>query len=214
MKELGFLKYFLGVEVARSHEGIFLCQRKYTLDILHDSGLLGSRPAATPMEPNHKLGRSSSAFLYDPEQYRRLVGRVIYFPFTRPDFSYAVHILSQFMHTSRVDHWEAALRVVRYLKGTPGQGILLSAHSDLLLSGWCDSDWASCPLTRHSLTGWVVFLGSSPVSSKTKKQHTVSRSSAEAEYRSMTALTAELKCLRGVLLDLGVVVSHPISFLL
>lgn len=72
--------------------------------------------------------------------------------------------------------------MVRYLKGNPGQGILLSNECDLRLHGWCDADWARCPLTRRSLTGWIVFLGNSPISWKTKKQHTVSRSSAEAEY--------------------------------
>lgn len=101
------------------------------------------------------------------------------------------------------------MRVVRYLKGTPGQGILLRADSNLSLQGWCDSDWAACPLTRRSLTGWLVFLGGSPISWKTKKQHTVSKSSAEAEYRSMAAITCELKWLKGLLLSLGV--HHPKS---
>ncbi|RVW87468.1 Retrovirus-related Pol polyprotein from transposon RE2 [Vitis vinifera] len=111
------------------------------------------------------------------------------------------------MQEPRIEHWEAALRVVRYLKGTPGQGILLRADSDLSLQGWCDSDWAACPVTRRSLSGWLVFLGQSPISWKTKKQHTVSRSSAEAEYRAMAAVTCELKWLKGLLLSLGV--HHP-----
>ena len=115
------------------------------------------------------------------------------------------------MHAPRIDHWDAALCTVQYLKGTPGQGILLCASSDLSLSGWCDSDWASCPLTRRSLTGWVVFLGSSLISRKTKKQHTVSRSSAEAEYRSMAAVTSELKWLRALLSDLAVSHSSPMQ---
>ena len=97
--------------------------------------------------------------------------------------------------------------MVRYLKGTHDQGILLRADSDLTLQGWCDSDWAACPLTRRSLTGWIVFLGQSPVSWKTKKQQTVSRSSAEAEYRSMASVTCELKWLKVLLLSLGV--HHP-----
>ena len=111
------------------------------------------------------------------------------------------------MHEPRTEHWEAALRVVRYLKGTLGQGILLRSDSNLTLQGWCDSDWAACPITRRSLTGWLVFLGQSPISWKTKKQNTVSRSSAEAEYRSMAAITCELKWLKGLLLSLGV--NHP-----
>ena len=100
------------------------------------------------------------------------------------------------MQEPRNEHWEAALRVVRYLKGTSGQGILLSADSDLSLQGWYDSDWAACPLTRRSITGWLVFLRYFPISWKTKKQPTVSTSSAEAEYRSMAAVTCELKGLR------------------
>ena len=115
------------------------------------------------------------------------------------------------MHAPRVEHWDAALRVVRYLKGSPGQGILLPSNCDLRLTGWCDSDWASCPLTRRSLTGWIVFLGGSPISWKTKKQHTVSRSSAEAEYRSMASITCELKWLKGLLSCLGVDHSAPMT---
>lgn len=94
--------------------------------------------------------------------------------------------------------------MVRYLKKNPGQGILLRSDSALQLEGWCDSDWASCLLSRRSLSGWFVLLGLSPVSWKTKKQHTVSRSSAEAEYRSMAAVTCELKWLKQLLRDLGV----------
>ena len=207
MKDLGVLKYFLGVEVARASDGLFLCQRKYTLDIIADAGLLGAKPAAVPMEHNHSLAVATGPSLDDPEPYRRLVGHLIYLSFTRPDLAYVVHILAQFMHSPCSDHWDAALRVVRYLNGSPGQGLLLSSKCDLSLSAWCDSNWASCPLTRRSITGWLVFLGCSPISWKTKKQHTVSRSSAEAEYRSMAAATSELKWLKGLLLSLGI--AHP-----
>ena len=140
MKDLGPLKYFLGIEVARSTSGVFLCQRKYTLDIVSETRLLGSKPVHCPIEQNHKLGLATGAVLSDPEPYRRLVGRLIYLAVTRPDLAYSVHILSQFMHEPRTEHWEAALRVVRYLKGTSGQGILLRSDSDLTLQGWCDSD--------------------------------------------------------------------------
>ncbi|RVW45537.1 Retrovirus-related Pol polyprotein from transposon RE2 [Vitis vinifera] len=207
MKDLGVLKYFLGIEVARSSAGLFLCQRKYTLDIVSEAGLLGAKPCGFPIEQNHRLGLANGELLSNPESYRKLVGQLIYLAVTRPDLAYSVHILSQFMQEPRIEHWEAALRVVRYLKGTPGQGILLRADSDLSLQGWCDSDWAACPVTRRSLSGWLVFLGQSPISWKTKKQHTVSRSSAEAEYRAMAAVTCELKWLKGLLLSLGV--HHP-----
>jgi len=107
------------------------------------------------------------------------------------------------MHHPRSAHWEAALRVVWYLKGHPGQGIILSSNSSLHLDAWCDADWAGCPLTRRSLTGWVIFLGGSPVSWKTKKQNVVSRSSAEAEYRSMAMTTCELKWINSILSSFG-----------
>lgn len=204
MKDLGALKYFLGLEVARSKHGFYVCQRKYALDIISETGLLGSKPADFPMEQNHRLALATGKELEDGEKYRRLIGRLVYLAITRPDLAYSVHILSQFMQSPREEHWEAALRVVRYLKKCPSQGILLSSDSALQLEGWCDSDWASCPLTRRSLTGWFVLLGTTPVSWKTKKQHTVSRSSAEAKYRSMAALTCELKWLKQLLLDLGV----------
>ncbi|XP_021727142.1 uncharacterized protein LOC110694270 [Chenopodium quinoa] len=204
MKDLGTLKYLLGIEVARSSSGLFLCQRKYTLDIISEARLLGSKPASFPMEHNHKLSLASGPLLSDSEPYRRLVGRLIYLAVTRPDLAYSVYILSQFMHAPRTEHWEAALRVVRYLKGTLGQGILLRSNNELTFQGWCDSDWAACPLTRRSLKWWLVFLGKSPISWKTKKQKTVSTSSSEAEYRYMSAITCELKWLKQLILSLGV----------
>jgi hypothetical protein len=209
MKDLGTLKYFLGIEVARNSNGIFLCQRKYTLDIIAEAGLLGSKPVGFPLEQNHHLPLATGTPLQNPDRYRRLVGRLVYLTVTRAELSYCVHMLAQFMHKPLEEHWNAAIRVVRYLKGNPGQGILLKAACDLQLYAWCDSDWAGCPLTRRSLTGWIVFLGNSPISWKTKKQNVVSRSSAEAEYRSMATTACELKWLKALLLSLGVSHSLP-----
>ncbi|KAL9299192.1 putative RNA-directed DNA polymerase [Arabidopsis thaliana] len=192
MKDLGHLKYFLGIEVARSPEGIFLSQRKYCLDVIEECGLSGSKPAETPLEQNHKLASSTSPKFQEPEKYRCLVGRLVYLTHTKPEISYAVNMLAQFMQTPLSDHWDAAIRLVRYLKGCPGQGILLSSKSNLQLTTFSDSDHATCPITRRSLTGYLVKLGNSPVSWKTKKQDKVSRSSAEAKYRAMAMACQEL----------------------
>jgi len=204
IKDLGPLKYFLGIEVARGPQGLFLCQRKYALEIVDECGLLGAKPASFPMDANHKLAVSTSPFLQDPTRYRRLVGRLIYLTITRPDLTYAVHTLSQFMQEPREDHMDAARRIVRYLKGSAGQGILLPKDNNLQLVGYCDSDWGTCPITRRSLTGYFVTLGGAPISWKTKKQATVSRSSAEAEYRSMAFATSELLWVKGFLASMGI----------
>lgn len=208
IKDLGSLRYFLGIEVTRKNSGLFLSQRKYALDILTECGMLGSRPSQFPMEQHHRLSTSTSVTLTDPAQYRRLVGRLIYLTITRPELSYSLHVLAQFMHEPRQDHWDAAMRVLRYLKQSPGQGIFLRPNS-LELQAYCDSDWAGCPLTRRSVTGYFITLGGCPISWKTKKQTTVSRSSAEAEYRAMASTVSEIIWLRSLLNSLGITYSRP-----
>lgn len=113
------------------------------------------------------------------------------------------------MKNPRTDHWNSALRVVRYLKGTPGQGVFLNSKSDLKLRGWCDSDWGGCPLTRRSVSGWFITLGTSHVSWKTKKQKMALRSSAEAEYMCMALAVREIQWLRHLLSDFGVPKTEP-----
>lgn len=187
-----------------------MCQRKYTLDILQETGLLGSRPVDTPLQSNHRLALADGPMYKDPAQYRRLVGRLIYLTLTRPDLTYSVHVLSQFMQSPRQEHFDVVIRVLRYLKGHPGQGLLLRADSDLQLTAYCDSDWASCPLSRRSVSGYFVVLGNSPISWKTKKQTTVSRYSAEAEYRVMAFVCAEIKWLKYFLASLGIRHRQPV----
>jgi hypothetical protein len=115
---------------------------------------------------------------------------------------YSVNILSQFMHAPRKPHWDVALRVMRYLKNNPCLGLLFSSSSSLQLRAYCDANWANCPMTRRSTSGYCVFLEDSLISWKTRKQKTVSRSSAKAKYRFMAAATCELTWLRCLFKDL------------
>ncbi|XP_031275380.1 uncharacterized protein LOC116133837 [Pistacia vera] len=212
IKDLGEPKYFLGIEIARSPAGISLCQRKYVLELISNSGLSRCKPSIIPVERNTKLttqeydsGISSSENdppLEDLTKYQRLVGRLIYLTMTRPNISYAVHILSQFMHGPKQSHMDATIKVLKYLKGCPGLGLLFPRDKELVVTAHCDSDWATCPMTRKSLTGFCIKLGGALVSWKTKKQSTISLSSAEAEYRAMTKTTCEIIWILGLLEDL------------
>ena len=121
MKQLGDLKYFLGIEVARSKNGIFLSQRKYILDLLTKTDMLGCKPAKTPMEQNHKLFLCLNATSIDKARYQSLVGKLIYLSYTRPDIAYAVCVVSQFMHDPRKPHMDAMERILRYLKTALGK---------------------------------------------------------------------------------------------
>ncbi|KAK9673423.1 hypothetical protein RND81_12G166900 [Saponaria officinalis] len=171
----------------------------------------GAKPVDFPMEQRHKLALAEGHELRDVSKYRRLIGRLNYLTITRPELVYYVHILSQFLQAPKTEHWDAALRVVKYVKGSIDRGIVIEKGRGLELTGYSDSDWGSCPTTRRSLTGYFVSLGGSPISWKTKKQVTVSRCTAEAEYRAMAALTSELIWLKTFLTSLGVHHTRPIQ---
>ncbi|XP_071704112.1 uncharacterized mitochondrial protein AtMg00810-like [Rutidosis leptorrhynchoides] len=209
IKHLGNLKYFLGIEVVKTSEGLVLSQRKYTLDILADCNFDGCRPSTFPIEKNHKLDQCEDAPKVDATCYRRLVGRLLYLQSTRPDVTYSVNVLSQFVADPRQPHMDAVYRVLRYLKTTVGQGVLLPRAGGFNLSAYCDSDWLGCPYTRRSRTGYILLLGGAPISWKTKKQSVVSRSSAEAEYRSMASTVSEILWVRWLLKDFNINSKEP-----
>nr|GEU29493.1 ribonuclease H-like domain-containing protein [Tanacetum cinerariifolium] len=142
--------------------------------------------------------------------YQKLVGKLIYLTHTRPDISYVVHCLSQHMHSPLSSHFKANLRVLRYLKGSPSLGLQFNKSSDLRLKAYGDADWARCPKTRKSITEYYVFLENYFISWKGKRQATLSRSSAEAEYRSMASTTCEIIWLGNLLYSLELKDLYPV----
>ncbi|CAI8611306.1 unnamed protein product [Vicia faba] len=169
IKDLGKLRFFLGFDIARSATGIFMNQRKYTLELLENTDFLATKPSYVPFGPTFKLSLTDGKPFEDPSAYRRLIGRLIYLTNTRPDISYDVQHLSQFVSNLLVHHYQVAIRILRYLKSFSVRGILLSSTRSLKLYGFTDSDWARCPDTRKSTTEYCVILGSSLLCWKSKK---------------------------------------------
>lgn len=204
MKNLGGLKYFLGIEVARSNEGIFISQRKYVLDLLFEVGMLDCKPVDTPTIQNQKLGGDSDSAPTNKEQYQKLVGKLIYLSHTRPDIAYAVSVVSQYMQNPSEVHMDAVIRILRYLKYAPGRGLMFCKNNHLNVEGYTDADWAGSLSDRKSTSGYFTFVGGNLVTWRSKKQKVVALSSAEAEFRGMSKGLCELLWLKRLLTEIGV----------
>ncbi|KAK0603909.1 hypothetical protein LWI29_010028 [Acer saccharum] len=203
LKDLGPLSYFLGVEVVPHKQGILLSQRRYIMDLLTRTKMTEAKPVQTPLPTSPPISLHSGTPLSDPTTYRTVVGSLQYLSLTRPDISYAVNKLSQFMHQPSSDHWELVKRVLRYLGGTLNDGILIHRDSPITLHAFSDADWAGNKDDYSSTGAYIVYLGRNPISWSSKKQHTIARSSTEAEYRTVASTAAELNWVCFLLTDLG-----------
>ncbi|XP_076908128.1 uncharacterized protein LOC143564868 [Bidens hawaiensis] len=202
MKDLGPLSYFLGISVIRTGDTLFLSQQAYAKDIIHRAGMDSCKPAATPVDTQSKLASEPDSVFNDPTTYRSLAGALQYLTFTRPDIAYAVQQICMHMHSPCMAHWNALKRIIRYLQGTTDYGLHLRSSSALSIRAYTDADWAGCPDTRRSTSGYCVYLGNNLISWSSKRQSTISRSSAEAEYRGVANVVAEICWLRNLLLEL------------
>ncbi|KAK6139205.1 hypothetical protein DH2020_027052 [Rehmannia glutinosa] len=153
IKDLGPLKYFLGIEVARSSEGFVLSQRKYTLDILEEFGLDNKKHMKTPMGTNDKLSKNENGTPIDPTLYRSMIGSLLYLTASRPDISYSICVYARYQSCTKESHLKAVKRIIRYINGTTELGILYSSDTNTNLVGFSDAYWAGDVDDRKSTTG-------------------------------------------------------------
>lgn len=165
--------------------------------------MLECKPANTPIVQNHRLGEYPDQAPMDKGRYQRLVGKLIYLSHTRPDIAYVVNVVSQFMHNPSEDYMDVVIRMLRYLKASPGKGPMFSKYSHLEINGYTDADWAGSISDRKSTSGYFMFVGENLVTWRSKKQKVVALSSAEAEFRGMAKELCELLWIRRLLTELG-----------
>nr|GEY49485.1 copia protein [Tanacetum cinerariifolium] len=201
MTDLGSLNYFLGIFVTRDSTGIILSQRKYATMILEQAHMAGYNSSRTTVVTESKLGDDGDP-VSNPTLYRSLAGSLQYLTFARANISYVVQQVCLYMHDPRELHFSALNRILRYVRGTLDYGLQLFASSATSLVAYSDADWAGCPTTQRSTSGYCVFICNKLLSWSSKRQPTLSRSSTEAEYRSVANAVAETCWLRNLLREL------------
>ncbi|KAE8729490.1 putative Kinase family protein / peptidoglycan-binding LysM domain-containing protein [Hibiscus syriacus] len=201
-KDLGSMRYFLGMEVARSEEGLVINQRKYVLDLFAETGMLDCKPVETPMEQGLKFCKDRTGNPVNKETYQRLVGKLIYLSLTRPDIAYSVSIVSQHMSDPREEHLEAVNRILRFLKFTQGAGLIFRKNQDRTVKVYTDASWGGELTDRRSVSGYCAYVWGNLVTWRSKKQAIVSRSTAESEFRAMALGICEGMWIKRLLTEL------------
>ena len=203
MSMMGELAFFLGLQVHQKIDGIFICQSKYIRDLLKKYHMEDSAPAKTPMPTAVKLDQDKSGKNVDITAYRGMIGSLLYLTASRPDIMFATCLCARFQSDPKESHLIAVKRIFRYLKGTPNLGIWYPKDTGFDLIGYTDSDYAGCKIDRKSTSGSCQFLGRRLVSWYSKKQHSVSTSTAEAEYIVAGSCCAQILWMRNQLQDYG-----------
>lgn len=201
----------MGIEVSHTDKGMVLTQQKYTKELLKSSGIQNFKKVVTPLPLNLKLKADDGEPFTDPTEYRKLIGKMNFLSNTRPDLAYTIQHLSQYMQQPRNSHWNALMHTLNYVYSTCGQGIVLQGQDTLTLQAYSDSNWGACCDSKRSVSGYVLMLGSSPISWKSKKQPTVARSSSEAEYWAIANAAAEVTWVVRLLQELGLTNLKPVT---
>jgi hypothetical protein len=190
-KDLGALHFFLVIHVKRTSAGFFLSQQQYAEDVLERATMDNCRSAPTPVNTKAKLPAADGLRIADPSSYRSIAGALQYLTITRPELAYTVQQICLHMHDPHECHAGLIKRALRYVRGTVDMGLHIHASPQLDVRVYTDADWAGCPDTWRSTSGYCIYLGDALVSWSSKRQAIVSRSSAEAEYRGVANAVAE-----------------------
>lgn len=212
IKNLGFPHYFLGVELVPTKDGILLSQHGHIRELLLKFKMAEAKPVATPLCTSTPLKLLDGSAAVDAKQFRSIIGGLQYLTITRPDLSFAVNKLSQFMHQPTELHLQQLKRILRYLKLTINHGLSLKKPQHMQLHAFSDADWAGNLDDRTSTSAYIIYLGGNPISWLSKRQRTVARSSTEAEYRSVAQAAAEVMWLINLLGELGIKPQTPTLF--
>lgn len=209
MTDLGRFHYFLGLQAQFHSDGLFLNQEKYAEDLLQIAGMSDCSPVSTPLPVQLHRTPDETPLFPQPTYFRSLAGKLQNLTLTRPDLQFAVNYICQKMHAPTENDFQLLKRVLRYVRGTTSLGISFSSTTDSSAKAYSDSDWGGCPDTRRSTGGFCTFLGSNLISWSAQKQQSVSRSSTEAEYRTLSDTTAEIVWLINILTEIGIPISSP-----
>ncbi|GAU24969.1 hypothetical protein TSUD_312040 [Trifolium subterraneum] len=205
MSDLGKMKFFLGVEVNQTEEGIFIHQMKYANEILSKFGMQECNSVCSPIVTGCKLVKNENGKACDAKSYKQMVGSLMYLLATRPDLAFAVCLVARFMERPTEMHTAAIKRIMRYVKGTVGLGIMYKRTDDnLQLHGWSDSDYAGDLDDRKSTSGYVFMLGSGAISWSSRKQPIVTLSTTEAEFVAAASCACQSLWLRNMLNHLSI----------
>lgn len=203
MTDLGKMRFFLGIEVLQNSDGIYICQKKYALDVLKRFGMEESNSVKSPIVPGFKISRDEDGTKVDATFYKQVVGSLMYLTTTRPDLMFTVSLISRFMAQPTKLHMQAVKRALRYLKGTVGLGIFYKKGGNQKLLAYTDSDYAGDMDDRKSTSGYAFLLSSGAVSWSSKKQPIVTLSTTEAEFVAAAGCACQAVWMRRVLENLG-----------